>query len=192
MLKKGIQWLRKPSVSLSVASLLGVGLAIGVFSVVTFGVVMDATNTEEFCTSCHEMQSGPFAMIQETSHFSNRSGVRPICSDCHVPREFFPKIWRKIQASREVWGHITGKIDTEEKYLSHVKEMKDREVARMRANDSQECRNCHDVSRMLMSEQSAKAQQFHSVIQTNGKTCIDCHQGITHMSSQVIEALEKE
>ena len=182
------EWLFKPS-RMAMGSLLLIGLGFGAFSVIAFNVTMDATNTEAFCTSCHEMAAGPGALIKDTTHFANASGVRPTCSDCHVPKEFFPKMWRKIQASREVWGALTGIIDTDEKYLAHVATMKAREVDRMRSNDSQECRNCHDVEHMIFADQSAKAREFHRVMASEAKTCIDCHQGIAHMTPEVAERL---
>ena len=46
-----------------------------------FNTGMEATNSEEFCGSCH---APIVAEIRETIHYSNRSGVRAICSDCHV------------------------------------------------------------------------------------------------------------
>ena len=63
---------------------------------------------------------------------------------------------------------------------SKGRKMKAREIARLQANDSQECRNCHQVDRMLLAAQTAKAQEYHQAMLTNGKTCIDCHSGIAH------------
>lgn len=45
------------------------------------------TNTEAFCTGCHEMRDNPYAEFKGTSHDRNRSGVRAICADCHVPQD---------------------------------------------------------------------------------------------------------
>jgi cytochrome c-type protein NapC len=188
-MRKLFGFLLKPSMKAPVVVLLLAGVGVGVVSVIVFDFAMASTNTQKFCTSCHEMATGPFVLLQDTTHFNNKSGVGPICSDCHVPREFWPKIWRKILASREVWGMLTGKIDTREKYLDHVAEMKGREVARMMANDSQECRNCHDVERMLLSDQTAKARGFHQTMVQQNMTCIECHQGIAHMSAEVAERL---
>ena len=95
---------------------------------------------------------------------------------------------RKIEASREVWGHLTGIIDTPEKYAAHAPAMKAREIARLKANDSQECRNCHDVKHMLYSIQSAKAQEYHQVEQSKDKTCVDCHAGLTHTPKDQVSA----
>ena len=74
------------------------------------------TNTEQFCIGCHEMRDNVYAEFKGTIHDRNRSGVRAMCADCHVPREPVPMIMRKVEASLEVWGHLTGKIDTKEKF----------------------------------------------------------------------------
>ena len=180
LLRSFKQFLLRPSSRFSVLALLFVGLLAGVFSVVAFDATMHATSTEAFCISCHEMEDNAGMMLVGTTHFENKSGVRPTCSDCHLPREFVPKMIRKVEAAREVWGSITGVIDTPEKYAAHAPVMKAREIARLRANDSQECRNCHDVEKMLWSAQTAKAQQYHRQGNEEGKTCVDCHAGLTH------------
>lgn len=179
-----------PSARYSVLALVLVGVGLGLVSVIGFEVSMAATSTEEFCTSCHEMEDNPGMMLVGTTHHMNKSGVRPDCSDCHVPQEFIPKMVRKIQASREVWHHLLGTIDTPEKYAAHAPEMKAREIARLKANDSQECRNCHDVERMLFTTQTAKAQEYHQAAEHRGKTCIDCHAGLTHTPAEERAALD--
>jgi cytochrome c-type protein NapC len=126
------------------------------------------------------MRDNPWPQLQKTSHYSNAAGIHATCADCHQPREFIPKVARKIEASREVWWSLMGLIDTPEKYAAHAPKMKAREIARLRANDSQECRNCHVVERMQLELQSAKAQEYHQAMATSGKTCIDCHAGIAH------------
>jgi cytochrome c-type protein NapC len=75
-----------------------------------FNTAMEFTNTEPFCLSCHEMHNNVYQELSRTVHFSNRSGVRAICSDCHVPHKWTGKIARKMQASKEVWGHLFGTI----------------------------------------------------------------------------------
>jgi cytochrome c-type protein NapC len=149
-------------------------------SVAVYDFAMASTSTDEFCISCHEIRENTWPQFQESLHFNNRSGVNATCADCHIPVAFIPKMVRKIQASREVWGHFVGVIDTPEKYAAHAPAMKAREVARLRANDSLECRNCHDRERMLMALQSAKAREYHGSAAEQGKTCIDCHRGIAH------------
>ena len=58
--------------------------------------------------------------------------------------------------------------------------MAEREWARMKANNSQECRNCHNFNDMDFTQQKTVAQQMHALAQEQNKTCIDCHKGIAH------------
>jgi cytochrome c-type protein NapC len=182
-LKRIVQGLRRPSARHSVLALLLAGVALGVIGVIAFDTTLHATSTETFCISCHEMKAHPYAQLQKTLHYNNAFGMRPTCSDCHLPKEFVPKMIRKVEAAREVWGTITGVIDTPEKYAAHAPAMKQREIARMQANDSQECRNCHDPAHMQADLQSKMAQRFHQPGRVQDKTCIDCHAGIAHPDS---------
>ncbi|GGB42667.1 cytochrome c-type protein [Oceanisphaera marina] len=143
-----------------------------------FNTGMEATNTEQFCSSCHE----PIVKeIRETIHYSNRSGVRAICSDCHVPHNWTDKIVRKVQASKELAFHFIGTIDTEEKFKARRGHLAHREWQRMKENNSQECRNCHQFDYMDFSEQGPRAVSQHSTALAGGeKTCVDCHKGIAH------------
>ena len=55
------------------------------------------------------------------------------------------------------------------------------EWARFKANDSLECRNCHDYDYMDFTRHSPRAQYMHGrFVETHEKTCIDCHKGIGH------------
>ncbi|WP_205380564.1 NapC/NirT family cytochrome c, partial [Vibrio cholerae] len=57
----------------------------------------------------------------------------------------------------------------------------EREWARLKKNDSLECRNCHQFNYMDFSEQSSRAAKQHSTALASGeKTCVDCHKGIAH------------
>ncbi|MFP3534207.1 NapC/NirT family cytochrome c, partial [Burkholderia sp. SIMBA_042] len=63
------------------------------------------------------------------------------------------------------------------------------EWARFKANDSLECRNCHDYQSMDFTRQSPRAQTMHSTYLANKeRTCIDCHKGIAHRLPDVSKA----
>src|SRR5688572_26937838 len=103
-----------------------------------FNWAMEMSNTEGFCISCHEMQENVYREYRHTIHYTNRSGVRATCTDCHVPKEWVPKIIRKIQASNELWHKfITRSVDTPEKFQAKRYKLAESEWARMRANNSQ-------------------------------------------------------
>ena len=173
-------WKRLSSPSKAAAGVvLFLGFAGGLLFWGAFNTTMEATNTEEFCSGCH---APIVAEIQETIHYSNRSGVRAICSDCHVPHEWTDKIVRKVQASKELVAHfVTKTIDTPEKFQARREHLAEREWARMKKNDSLECRNCHQFDYMDYSQQGKRASAQHSTALASGdKTCVDCHKGIAH------------
>ncbi|HZW51105.1 MAG TPA: NapC/NirT family cytochrome c [Rudaea sp.] len=172
--------LRRPSVKWSVLTLLLIGFFGGIIFWGGFNTGMEATNRLEFCISCHEMRDNVYQEYKQTIHYSNRTGVRAICSDCHVPHDWTPKIIRKIQASRELWGKLTGYIDTKEKFESHRMELATREWARMKSVDSRECRNCHSFDAMSADKQRQSVYTKHMKAKADGQTCIDCHKGIAH------------
>ncbi len=172
--------LKKPSTRYSLGGLLIVGFAIGIIFWGGFNTAMEWTNSEKFCISCHEMYDNVYAEYKQTIHYNNRTGVRAVCSDCHVPREWGPKMIRKIQASREVWGKLTGTINTREKFEAKRLELSRREWKRMLANDSLECRNCHSLESMDKDKQQSRASRQHERAREEGTTCIVCHQGIAH------------
>lgn len=172
--------LRKPSVKYSLMGLLSAGFFSGVFFWGGFNTAMDATNTMDFCISCHEMNDNVYQEYKKTIHYTNRTGVRAVCSDCHVPKDWTHKMIRKIQASKEVWGKITGVIDTPVKFEAHRLEMAEREWARMKATDSRECRNCHNFESMDTEKQKLRGAKMHKIAQDEKQTCIDCHKGIAH------------
>jgi len=180
MLKKIWQILKSPT-SAGVGVVVALGFFGGVIFWGGFNTSLEMTNTEEFCLSCHEMNNNVYQEYKETIHYANRSGVRATCPDCHVPKEWTHKIIRKIAASKEVWGKMTGLIDTREKFQDHRKSMAMREWKRMKENDSRECRNCHNFEYMDFSEQGSRSVKMHSTALASGeKTCIDCHKGIAH------------
>lgn len=158
-------------------ALVGGGVIIGLVAAAGFDTAMKATSTQEFCLSCHEMKQFAWSESRDRVHAANRIGMEITCGNCHIPSEFIPKMKRKIIAAREVWHHWLGTIDTAEKYENHRREMAEREWARMAANDSAECRACHQVDKMAGAEHIV---QLHRRSREGGATCIDCHKGIAH------------
>jgi cytochrome c-type protein NapC len=175
------QTLSSPSRYLSLGFLTLGGFVAGVFFWGGFNTVLEATNQEAFCIGCHEMNTNVYEELKTTIHFSNRSGVRATCPDCHVPHEWTDKIARKMQASKEVWGKIFGTINTRDKFVAMRRELAEHEWARLKANNSLECRNCHSAESMDITKQGARAARVHQeFLFTGERTCIDCHKGIAH------------
>jgi cytochrome c-type protein NapC len=172
--------MNRPSTRYSLLAISFVGFVAGIIFWGGFNTAMEATNTLEFCTTCHEMRDNVYQEYKETIHFSNRTGVRAVCSDCHVPKDWTHKIIRKAQASGEVWGKLTGTIDTKEKFEAKRMELATHEWDRMKGNGSRECRNCHSFESMSPDLQKQTPYKKHMKAKEEGKTCIDCHKGIAH------------
>ena len=171
--------LRTPSAA-SLGSLLMAGFVAGIIFWGGFNTAMEATNTETFCISCHEMEDNVYQEYKYTIHYSNRSGVRATCPDCHVPKPWVHKIQRKIQASNELLHKALGSIDTPEKFEAKRLKLAQNVWKSMKETDSRECRNCHDFQSMDYVAQQRRGRKNHIDGFDKGLTCIDCHKGIAH------------
>lgn len=158
-----------------VIALLFVGFAIATMSSAT----LEITNSTEFCTSCHSMQWVTEEWMMSV-HYSNVSGVRAGCSDCHVPHNLGPKLYAKLRAAKDVWHEILGTIDTEEKFEQHRWQMANTVWDHMKATGSEECKSCHAIAAMDLKEQDRSARKKHKKADARNKTCIDCHKGVAH------------
>ena len=182
----------KPSVRIGLGVLVTGGFIAGVLAWQGFNTAMEATNTLEFCISCHEMRDTVYQEYKQTIHYSNRTGVRAICSDCHVPKDWTHKLIRKAKASGELWGKLVGSIDTKEKFEAKRMELATHEWERMKSRDSVECRNCHTFDAMSPELQRKTPYKKHMKAKETGKTCIDCHKGVAHQLPKGYEEPEEE
>lgn len=177
-------WLRRPAQRIAWSIIFVLGGFSGIIFWGGFNTAMEYTNTLEFCISCHEMRDTVYVEYKESVHFKNPSGVRAICSDCHVPKDWTAKLIRKIKASKELYHKLLGTIDTKEKFEAHRLEMAERVWAEMEANDSRECRNCHDYATMDFENQTHRAREKMEEAMDEGETCIECHKGIAHTNPE--------
>jgi len=164
----------------SLLTLLVVSFAAGIIFWGGFNTLMEVTNTEKFCISCHEMRDFVYEEYKDTIHYTNRTGVRATCPDCHVPKVWVYKMMRKIQASNELYHKALGSISTREKFEAKRLQLAKNVWRSMKKNDSRECRNCHDFESMDYTEQGRRASRRHQEGLEGGLTCIDCHKGIAH------------
>jgi len=178
-IKSLIKKMRSPSTA-TLGSLLVAGFVSGIIFWGGFNTAMEATNTEAFCIGCHAMKDNVYQEYHDTVHYSNRTGVRDTCPDCHVPKPWIHKMVRKVQASNELLHKALGTIDTAEKFEEKRLKLAQNVWRSMEKTDSRECRNCHDYESMDFIEQQRRAMTSHSKGLEEGKTCINCHKGIAH------------
>jgi len=184
--------LRKPSAKYSLLLIIAVSFVTGIIFWGGFNTALEATNTMEFCITCHEMRDNVYQEYKETIHYSNRTGVRATCPDCHVPKDWTHKMLRKARASLELWGKFTGSIGTKEKFEAKRMTLATHEWERMKGNGSRECRNCHNFEAMSPDLQKQTPYRKHMKAKEEGKTCVDCHKGIAHKLPKEYEEPEDE
>lgn len=150
---------------------------------------IELTNTESFCISCHEMESNVYQEYKQTKHYINSTGVRATCPDCHVPKDWPHKVLRKIRATNELYHSFMGTIDTPEKFQAKRLDLAKEVWSTMQQTDSRECRNCHGFDFMDLYDQGLVASEKHRQADQQGRTCIECHQGISHrLPEEYLEA----
>ncbi len=182
--------LRRPSARFGVGVLAGGGIVAGILIAATFSWAIEATNSAEFCSTCHGMQ-WVHAEWQESHHYANNKGIRAECADCHVPKDFWPKKRAKLLAANDVLQHILRTIHTEEKFMERRQLLAERVWSQMRASDSRPCRSCHTWEAMTLESQPTRARRQHVDGLEAGETCIDCHKGVSHQYPKV-EVEEEE
>jgi cytochrome c-type protein NapC len=174
-------FLSRPSPRYALGILVAAGVVLGILFWGAFNWAIELSSTETFCISCHEMRSTVFEELKKTVHYRNESGVTAICADCHVPKNWFYKIRRKVEATfNEVPKHLMGVIDTREKFEAKRLELAEIVWERMKSSDSRACRNCHHMDSMDLAAQRPRARVQHQSAIQEGDTCIDCHKGIAH------------
>lgn len=160
---------------LVLAGAIGVAVFVG-----GFNAFAAYTNKTEFCVSCHSMEKGPYAEYKKTIHFSNRTGARAGCADCHVPKDFFPKLVAKVWAAKDIYHEFAGTIGTPEKFEARRLHLARSVWSQMEKSNSAGCRSCHDFDAMKLDDQGRRAKLKHPQAKMEGKHCISCHKGVAH------------
>ena len=171
----------RPSRYFSLGFLTVGGFIAGIVFWGGFNTALELTNTETFCIGCHEMRDNVYQELQTTIHYTNRSGVRAKCPDCHVPHNWTDKIARKMQASKEVWGKIFGTINTREKFEAHRLELASTSGRGSRPTTRSNAATA-TASTSWTSPARARAPRNSTrrYLANGERTCIDCHKGISH------------
>lgn len=161
----------------SIGTLLTGGLLGIVLVVVVFGGEA-ALSTEEFCTSCHSM-SYPQQELRESTHYG-ALGVNPGCKDCHIPQgieNFHLAVATHIvDGARELYLELVNDYSTLEKFNERRLIMAHDARMNLKKWDSITCRTCHKNPQ----PPGESAQAEHKKMETEGATCIDCHQNLVH------------
>jgi cytochrome c-type protein NapC len=145
--------------------------------VITFGVIGGERyfSTTGFCLSCHSM-SYVNEELQDSSHWGGL-GLNPECEDCHLPPQFLLRVQsHAVDGLRAIIGELKHDLSTKEGFDEHRADYAHHARLLLKKWDSSPCRTCH--KEVVPSSEEAEVE--HKKMETEGATCIDCHQNIVH------------
>jgi len=182
IIRRFFRWLFSPSARWSVFALLLVGVAAGTVMALSIHLAMSFTDRDDFCgTACHSHEKFVYPKHKTSIHYSNRTSVRAKCVDCHVPHTYPAKLIKKAKAGiRNIIAEARGVISTQEKFDKERWRLANIVWDEMRANNSANCRACHNNKEMDSKKQTESAQKIHKRFTTGKATCIDCHSAMEH------------
>jgi len=150
---------------------LGLGMVIGVNK----GV--QATSTPAYCQSCH-IHTGADEAWLKSPHFSNESGVRVGCAECHLP-------------PHGSFKHFRTKVKTglHDLYAYHFKDHESFDWERKRQLEyavnivfNESCEKCHqNLFPLGLTEEGGKAHLYYEMnVEELDLNCINCHLNAGH------------
>ena len=186
MIRRFFSWLFSPSARWSVFALILVGLVIGFVGTVGTQVAVAVTGSNEFCgTACHSHANFVYPEYKASVHGSNRTGVQAKCADCHIPHSYPAKLIYKTQAGiRDSIAEFRGTISTQEKFEARRWQLANQVWDEMKANNSANCRSCHNPEALSAEKQSEDAVKAHKKFAAGKATCIECHTGVAHQEPE--------
>ncbi len=156
--------------------LIGAFLGVVMVAVVFGGEA--AVSTDQFCTSCHSM-TYTAAELKKSSHYG-ALGANPGCKDCHIPQGFenfhLALYTHAVDGARELYLEFAEDYSTLEKFNERRLIMAHDARMNLKKWDSVTCRECHRDPQ----PPGADAKAAHKKMETEGATCIDCHQNLVH------------
>ncbi len=181
-LRRFMRWLFTPSARWSLFTLLLVGGVAGAVAVIGTQVAVHITGTDEFCgNACHSHAKFVFPEHKTSAHYNNRTGVRALCVDCHLPHTYPAKLFAKAKAGiKDGLAELRGTIATQEKFERERWRMANIVWDEMKENNSANCRSCHDPAAWDAKKQSEDATKAHRKFSAGKATCIECHTGVAH------------
>ena len=142
-----------------------------------FGVEAGLSTTT-FCTSCHSM-----TYVRDELHKSDHYGALgadPQCKDCHIPQglsNFHLALQTHIvDGARELYLELANDYSTKKAFNKRRLKMAHHARMNLKKWDSVTCRACHVNPR----PPGKAAKAAHKKMESEGATCIDCHQNLVH------------
>jgi len=117
----------------------------------------------------------PYAEFKDSTHYKSRSGVSPLCVNCHIdPDSGLLGKLKQVRKDKRAGSSVSSEDEWSEIRPRLAKVVRDK----LLKNDSATCRSCH--VRIAIVSESATIMRAHKKMETQNKTCIDCHYNLVH------------
>jgi len=153
-----------------------IGASLMILTVLASGFMIETTNTDTFCVSCHAMAPFRNAWKQSVHGGRNPQGFTAQCVDCHLPHGNFVEY---VAAKA-----VAGTSDVIQNMIIDVNEfdwMGNAEKRRLKFTYDSACRHCHQNLGTApgMPRGGFLAHRTYLRGETT-KKCVDCHPHVGH------------
>jgi cytochrome c nitrite reductase small subunit len=136
--------------------------------------MLEVTNTDSFCVTCHAMQPFRNSWRQATHGGANAKGLEAQCVDCHLPHGDFTEFVtaKAITGTRDLFLNLI--IDPA------TYDWAGRAQSRREFTYDNACRACHnDLTPKGMRTAGILAHRQY-LLGDLDKRCVDCHEHVGH------------
>lgn len=147
-------------------------------------------NSTKFCISCHSMSAYVYEEYKTSKHYTNASGVRPECGQCHVAKRFWPAVWDHMMGTHDLVSEFSSDWTKPENFEAKRAKMAEKARLKMLNEDSHTCRECHNFAAIAPTRK--RGERAHADAQQKGRTnCIACHYNLVHKEAPLTPAFSQ-
>lgn len=170
-------------------AMLGIVAALGLSFVAAEELNVQANSTK-FCVSCHSMGAYVYEEFKKSKHFTNASGVRPECGQCHVAKRFWPAVWDHAMGTHDLIAEYSHDWTRTEVFEARRTRMAEKARLKMLDEDSHTCRECHKMEAIAPTRKRGE-RAHNDAIKKGSTNCIACHYNLVHAEAPLTPAFSQ-
>ena len=167
-------------------AMLGIVAVLGLSFVAAEELNVQANSTK-FCVSCHSMGAYVYEEFKKSKHFTNASGVRPECGQCHVAKRFWPAVWDHAMGTHDLIAEYSHDWTRTEVFEARRTRMAEKARLKMLDEDSHTCRECHKMEAIAPTRKRGE-RAHNDAIKKGSTNCIACHYNLVHAEAPLTQA----
>jgi len=170
-------------------AIVGIVVALGLSFVAAEELNIQGNSTK-FCVSCHSMNAYVYEEYKKSKHYTNASGARPECGQCHVAKRFWPAVWDHAMGTHDLIAEFSHDWTRPEVFEARRTRMAEKARLKILDEDSHTCRECHKMEAIAPTRK--RGERAHEDAVKKGKTnCIACHYNLVHNEAPLTPAFSQ-